>query len=234
MAKPALALSMALTLSLGLACVQTHGPDMTGSSLYPEGSEEVYAQALDAWSREARTFDGLATSLILKGTLKSPAFMEAYGYEEARLRLETAEERDERMAMAVASVQGEVRVLFTLQSPKHRQLRLDREAKRGEWAVRLVNGEGMSIEASAIEQVLIPNDLAPSLLFPYITRWDEAFEAVFPEAPEGGAPFLNPRGGAVTFQVAGPIGAAELSWDIPPGSAVSSIEALPSPLSQAP
>lgn len=224
---PFVVLSVGLVTLGPLACGQGHAPTLAGAELYPTDGAERYAAALDTWTREHRVYDVFETVLILKGTLLTPSFQEAYGLELARRQVQPAAERDATVEKALSDVSSEVRVLFTASSPLHSRLRLHRTDSV--WKARLIDGEGRSAPPSLVQPYAHLSRLEPSILFPYITRWDEAYLAHFPLHPDGAeTPFLGGTNRELIFQLAGQPGAGELRWSVDP-EAVRSERPLPVP-----
>lgn len=226
-----LALPMAgaglLAAAVGPSCTSSHPPELTGAGAYAPDAEVQYQDALARWTQEARAYDGFETKLILRGTLRTPAFQEAYGWEQARMRLLPPPERDALIDGALRAVSDRVQILFGASSPKHTNMGLTKPG--GLWEMRLYDDAGSWANPIQVKAFHKESRMVPSLMFPYITRWDDAYVADFPLAPNGSPrPFLGAGNSAVIFQLAGEPGAAELRWEVG-AQAVDTARPMPTP-----
>lgn len=227
--RPALGLAAACLAAAALAasCSSTPEPMLTGAEAYAPDAEAAYQAALSRWTDQARTYHGFQTVVILKGTLRTPSFQEAWGAEEARRRLAPPPERDTLIDDALREVSDKVLILFAASNPKHTNMGLSKHDSL--WNIRLYDDAGQWAEPTSIEAFHQSSRLEPSLLFPYVTRWDDAYLAAFPESPEGSdRRFLGTTNSQVIFQLAGMPGAAELRWEVD-GEAARTDRPIPTP-----
>jgi hypothetical protein len=185
----------------------------------PDYGTENYPEVYDRWTRHEKVLHELESALEVWATYKSRDYREAFvaRYAEA-YRLSDSERQRIRTAQKDAET-GAYEFAVTAQSASYRWN--DLEKKSSAWRISLRDGTGHELSPEKVTYEKLP-EMYEREFFPVKTPFTRTYAVRFArptattEGRDPGDGFVGERSGLLVLRIAGPFGAADLTWSVHP------------------
>jgi hypothetical protein len=206
--------------ALLLSCATSQAPAVDFMSPPPDYGAENYPEVYERWTRHQKVLHELESALEVWATYKSRDYREAFvaRYADA-YRLSDAERQRIRSAQRDAETSA-YEFVVTAQSAIYRWNDLDK--KSSAWRISLRDGTGHELAPEKVTYEKLP-EMYEREFFPVKTPFTRNYTVRFarpaptadghPAADDG---FVGERSGELVLRIAGPFGAADLTWSAHP------------------
>lgn len=203
-------IAAAAVIALAQAC--SGGPEQV--SLAPASgkiSHEDYDKLRGRWTRGTKIIKQLDTTLHLHATFFAPEFSAAYVARQAHTFKLPAEKRA-ALAARLRKEWSESYPFFIAAATMDYNWN-NFERKNPTWSLSLVNDKG---EQVAPVEVKVEREITPIIvdLFPFVGRFHRVYWVRFPKTLPDGRPLRRSETRRLSIRCAGPLGRAELVWQI--------------------
>ena len=198
-----------------LSCATSNAPAVDFSSPPPQYASNSYPEVYNRWTRHEKVLHELDSALEVWATYKSRDYREAFvaRYADA-YRLSDAERQRIEVAQKEAE-RGAYEFVVTAQSAIYRWN--DLEKKGSAWRISLRDGAGHELSPEKVSYEKLP-EMYEREFFPVKTPFTRTYTVRFarptaseakPGADDG---FVGEPSGQLVLRIAGPFGAADLTW----------------------
>jgi hypothetical protein len=199
---------VAVTTVSGAGCAGRQPPLVDLSDAQKNHEARDYDRVRETWTRHVKLVRDIGTVLELWATFKSPEFRQAYVQQYGELYGLSAEDRAQLRTAQLEAARGSYDFHVAAQSTEWKWNEL--EQKDSVWKITLIDGAGNELPASSVTFEKLP-ELYLMRFFPNRTDFSRIYTVRF--AREAASKFLGAATGRLTFRVAGPLGAAEMTWE---------------------
>lgn len=203
-----------LGLAIASSCATPHVNLEHGPRTY---TAESYSDVYERWTRSghAYTFEGIEDHLAVTATYESWDFRWAYVVRYARDFMLSTAERTALLDQQLSGASREHAFYVTLQSPNRRYGELTRPTSA--WRVLLINDRRQEVAPVAIELIRRPGALERTY-FRHTNPWRQAYRIRFPKSVrvpgQGDVEVLDPRTRSFVLRFSGPLGHADMVWQV--------------------
>jgi hypothetical protein len=170
-----------------------------------------YAHVLRRWTREMRITHDYDLALDVYGTFKAWDFRAAWVAKYVEAYKITGRERDALSDRESSEAHQTHDVFISAAASKYEWTDFDRP--HSVWRVTLIDDQSREVSPLSITKVHAPQ-IELQTFFPYIKLFSEQFLVKFPTKTPDGADILTADTRFFILRFAGPLGTAELRWDI--------------------
>jgi hypothetical protein len=208
--RPSRWIAAATVIVLAQAC--SGGPGRVSLSP-PSGkiSHEDYDKFRGRWTRGTKIIKQLDTTLHLHATLFAPEFSAAYVARRTHTFKLPADKRAELSARLRKEWSESYPFFLAAATMDYDWNNFDR--KDPTWSLSLINDKGEQV--SPVE-VKVEREITPIIvdLFPFVGRFHRVYWVRFPKTLPDGRPLLRDEIRRLSIRCAGPLGRAELVWQV--------------------
>lgn len=191
-------------------CAGTANQETIGQSP-ASGKKMPYRDVMEAWTQEARIYDGVLTKLISKVTFKSAEFRRAYVQEYARLYNTENPEYDTLMRDERTEAATYHDFLFAVYVPEKKWD--DFSNKTSMWKIYITRDRVEQIQPLEIRK-LKKKDPIIEYFYPYMTTWKSIYHIRFPVPdPKTDNQSMGDSLDTFTLVMTSVIGSFELKWE---------------------
>jgi hypothetical protein len=175
------------------------------------GKKMPYRDVMEAWTQDARIYDGVLTKLISKVTFKSAGFRRAYVEEYARLYNIQNPEYDALMQDAQIEAATYHDFLFAAYVPEKEWD--DFSNKTSMWKIYITRDHVEQIQPLEVRK-LKKKDPIIEYFYPYMTTWKSIYHIRFPvPGPKTDSQSMGHPLDTFTLVMTSVIGSFELNWE---------------------
>ena len=157
-----------------------------------------FAQTSQAWTREAKRYEGFSAVLTFRATYEGPEFASERESLRASRLLWSPQEQEE--ALKAAAYEASQLWIFTVAAASETDSRPTLSTTEAPWRLRLMVDGHSCTPVSLTER---KPDAMDHALYPWLTPWNNVWSARFMRDCSEGQPVL---------QLSGPLASAELRW----------------------
>jgi hypothetical protein len=205
------AVLLAALIGAGLAACPGGSPTVSLAPPARPIASRDYPEVRERWTRSQRVLKALDTPLRVYATLFSPEFVAAYLSKQTAMFRLTPAERAELARRLRDDADGGF--LFFVSAASHEWKWIDFEKQDSVWRIALANPRGGQVRPTRIELERKPTATTTEL-FPYVTEFYHTYTFRFPPVLPDGTPLLKPGDKRLTLLFSGPLGRAELVWNL--------------------
>ena len=193
---------------VGAGCAGRRPPLVDFSEAVTPHEARDYDGVRDTWTRHVKLVRDIGTVLEVWATYKSADFRQAYVQQYGELYGLSPDERVQLRGAQLEAARTSYDFHVVAQSTDWKWNEL--EQKDSVWKITLIDGAGHELSPSQVTFEKLP-ELYLMRFFPTRTDFCRIYTVRF--AREATSKFLGAATGRLTFRVAGPVGAAELTWE---------------------
>jgi hypothetical protein len=206
--KTGLIAAAALTISFGSGCASRPPPTVDFSENVQAHTAADYDRVRETWTRHAKLVRDIGTVLEVWATMKSPDFRQAYVQQYGELYGLSTDDRTQLRNAQLEAARTNYEFHVVAQSTEWKWNEL--EQKDSVWKITLIDGAGHELAPSQVTLEKLP-ELYLMRFFPTRTDFSRIYTVRF--AHDASGKFAGATTGRLTFRVAGPLGASELTWE---------------------
>ena len=203
---------MLLAVSLMFSGCTGTTTQRTNGQVPASGEKMPYRDVMEAWTKEARIYNGLLTNLISKVTFKSAGFRRAYVEEYARLYDIENPEYDSLMQDELAEAATYHDFLFAVYVPEKEWD--DFAKKTSMWKIYITRDHVEQILPLEIRE-LKKKDPIIEYFYPYMTTWKSIYHVRFPvsDPKTDSQQLMGDSLDTMTLVMTSVIGSVEFNWE---------------------
>jgi hypothetical protein len=196
----------------------THEPAVALYGPSQKLTAEDYPDVLERWTRSDKIYKGLENKLFVTATWHAPEFRRAFAVAFPEIYGHGGNVTRRELVDLTGDVEQYHNFFMSIYTPDRKWNDLEQDDSI--WRVNLIGSDEVAVDPAEILAVKIDANLRA--VYPYISRFDEAYIVRFPLADPMHRMVIDSHSTHVSLRIASALGAAEMRWDLKPSADVPS------------